>query len=187
MTSKHDDATTDLTKPSLILVHGTTARCNRLLDQDALLIGRARGCDLGLDAPDISHAHCVISRQPDGFRIRDLGSRAGTRVNGNKIREERLTDGDLLQIGPFSFRVHLPGAAPARPAADERLIQRLQRSRKNLVRQALRLRQALRQRPAAAPANGVPPVAIRQQLSGLRAGCATTSSGYGCWRKASAT
>jgi hypothetical protein len=167
MSSKHDEPF-DPSKPALILDHGTGAKRHWVLDQDALVIGRARGSDLGLDASDVSSLHCVITRRADGFRIRDCGSRAGTRVNGVKIRDERLDDGDLLQVGPFSFHVHLPGGGhhAARPAADERLIERLQRSRRNLARQALRLRQRVRQqrgRPADVPAK------VREEAANLRA------------------
>jgi pSer/pThr/pTyr-binding forkhead associated (FHA) protein len=98
----------DSTQPALILLFGSAGKKHRLLDRDAIIIGRARGCDLGLDAPDVSSVHCVVSRGPSGFHLRDCQSRSGTKHNGNAVRETLLRDGDLLQIGPFSFRVHLP-------------------------------------------------------------------------------
>jgi predicted component of type VI protein secretion system len=122
MASIHDQPF-DPNRPALVLLFGNTSKTHHLLDRDVTIIGRAHGCDLGLDSPDVSSVHCVIARQVNSFHIRDCQSRAGTKHNGNAVREASLRDGDLLQIGTFSFRVHLPagtiqpGTAPAPPGA----------------------------------------------------------------------
>src|SRR5262245_45755934 len=93
---------------TLVVTYGTTPNKHRPLNQPVTVLGRARGCDIGLEAPDVSSVHCVIYRQGGGLRIRDCASRAGTRLNGEAVQEAPLRDGDTLQIGPFSFRVDLP-------------------------------------------------------------------------------
>jgi pSer/pThr/pTyr-binding forkhead associated (FHA) protein len=94
-------------QPTLELLYAKTEKKYRPLDCDVIVLGRARGCDVGLDAPDVSTVHCVISRISGGFRVRDCASRAGTRINGETVHEADLHDDDVLQVGPFSFRVHL--------------------------------------------------------------------------------
>jgi pSer/pThr/pTyr-binding forkhead associated (FHA) protein len=110
MPSKHDEPLSPY-RAALVLLYGKTDRKYRLLDRDVLVIGRASGADLRLEAPDVSNLHCIISHGPRGFQLRDCNSRAGTRINGVAVQEIALHDEDVLQIGPFSFRVQLPAGA----------------------------------------------------------------------------
>src|SRR5947209_4703951 len=63
MASKHDEPV-DLKRPALELLYGSCEKKRRVLDRDVLIVGRARGCDIGLEAPDVSSLHCVITRSP---------------------------------------------------------------------------------------------------------------------------
>ncbi len=143
MITKADDAF-DPNEPALIVTFGNTGKKYRRLYRQVTILGRGRGCDIGLIAPDVSDVHCVISRTATGLHIRDCASRSGTRLNGAEVREAVLHDGAVLQIGPFSFRVFLPSrmkgpdGAPANP-------ERLQRSRTRLVRRAWEFRHRLRE------------------------------------------
>ena len=69
-------------------------------------IGRAEDCHLRPNTDLVSRHHCVIMVE-DGFvTIRDLGSRNGTCVNGERIRgEEELNNGDKISVGPLEFVV----------------------------------------------------------------------------------
>jgi pSer/pThr/pTyr-binding forkhead associated (FHA) protein len=98
----------DKTQPALLVQHGNTAQKHRPIDRAAVALGQARGCDIELDAPEVSSIHCIISRGPDGVYIRDCNSRMGTRINGERIKECYLHDADVLQVGPFSFLVYVP-------------------------------------------------------------------------------
>src|SRR5262245_32521682 len=120
----------------------------RHLDKEVASIGRARGCDITLDANEVSAVHCIFFRSmAGGFRIRDCGSRTGTRLNGANVKNSRVADGDVLQIGPFSFEIRLPATTPATPKIDPQQWERVRHSRRNLVRLALQLRRRLRQSP----------------------------------------
>src|SRR5262249_27961979 len=118
------------------------------LDRDVMSVGRARGCDVILEAPDVSTLHCLLYRTPEGFRVRDCGSRTGTRVNGAGVRNQALVDEDVLQVGPFSFKFRDPecggpergGRGPQRRPERERLEQ----ARRNLARLALSWRRRCR-------------------------------------------
>lgn len=96
------------------------------------LVGRGDDCDWRLpNGPgfaDVSRHHCLLHIDPPTLRVRDLGSRNGTRVNGTQIGHPTgrdappdappvflasydLREGDLLEVGHTLFRVR--GAAPA--------------------------------------------------------------------------
>jgi len=76
------------------------------LESDVLQIGRSSRSDVHLPDATVSKAHAEIVRAGDGWLIRDLGSRNGTRVNGVEAREPMpIRDGDVLEIGKVMVRV----------------------------------------------------------------------------------
>jgi hypothetical protein len=146
-------------QPMLVVTQGNTSRRYRPLDNDVIVLGRAPGCDIGLDADDVSALHCVILRTPAGFRIRNYTRRGGTRLNGVAVQEALLHDGDLLQVSAFCFRVHLPETAAALgyTTISKKRLHRLEQSRRNLAHLALARRRRLdeaRAASAAGPAAG---------------------------------
>ncbi len=66
--------------------------------------------------PTMSRAHFVLQCDDTSCRIRDLGSLAGTLLNGAPVEGETLHDGDELIAGSTIFVVHFEGPSPA-PAA----------------------------------------------------------------------
>lgn len=78
------------------------------------LIGRAEDCHLRPKSDLISRHHCVLLIDENGAAVRDLGSRNGTIVNGERVVGEReLIKGDNLKIGPLEFEiVMVPVPAP---------------------------------------------------------------------------
>jgi predicted component of type VI protein secretion system len=144
---KSRDLPLDGSQPALIVTYGATGRKYRVLDREVLVLGSGRGCDLGLASPEIAPVHCVIGRGPNGWYIRDCGSRVGTHVNGELVHESPLQDGDTVQLGPFCFRAHLPAGACALPAptGSDPTLRHLRQSRHNLALIALALRRRLRE------------------------------------------
>src|SRR5205807_2320682 len=102
----------DKTLPALILKHGNAGKNQFTLDCAGMTLGRDRCCDIQLDAVEVSGVHCVITRC-NGLHVRDCKSRVGTHLNGERIHEAALHDGDVLQIGAFSFEVYFPAPATA--------------------------------------------------------------------------
>jgi predicted component of type VI protein secretion system len=76
-----------------------------LLDKPILLIGRHPECDIQIDSRKISRRHCCIARVADYLVIRDLGSTNGIRINGTRMQEGRLAEGDEVLIGASRYRV----------------------------------------------------------------------------------
>ncbi len=62
-------------------------------------LGRHPNNTLRLVDREVSKEHCVIERVGATYLLRDLNSSNGTFVNGRKVRELRLRDGDELALG----------------------------------------------------------------------------------------
>jgi serine phosphatase RsbU (regulator of sigma subunit) len=69
------------------------------LHRSETLIGRRSPANLVLPCPRVSGHHARITRDDDGFVIRDLNSRNGTWLNGILITREPLRSGDQIRIG----------------------------------------------------------------------------------------
>jgi HD-GYP domain-containing protein (c-di-GMP phosphodiesterase class II) len=67
---------------------------------ESATIGRGRGCDLVLEDPGVSSQHAVVVHDAVGQTfIRDLGSRNGTRVDGERGAIHWLADESEIRIG----------------------------------------------------------------------------------------
>ncbi|MCD6393990.1 MAG: FHA domain-containing protein [Planctomycetes bacterium] len=82
------------------------------------VVGRQQECDLCIPLMVVSRKHCEINHDGGVLRVRDLGSRNGTLVNGKKIADAVLNAGDTLHIGPVSFAIQFDGV-PAEPIGPE--------------------------------------------------------------------
>lgn len=70
------------------------------LENDQLIIGRARWCDLCLSKDaNVSNRHCQLVIGSDSVRIRDIGSRNGIYLEGIRVFEALLPPGKKLRIG----------------------------------------------------------------------------------------
>jgi Protein of unknown function (DUF3662)/FHA domain len=69
------------------------------LDRDVVVIGRSSGCDIVLDDPNVSRRHAEVRRLGEGFSLVDLGSTNGTEVNGQRVGETSLMNGDVIGVG----------------------------------------------------------------------------------------
>jgi hypothetical protein len=148
----HPDEPFDAAHPALVVTYGNTTQKTRPLDRDLIVVGRGRTCDIGLASPEVADVHCLLLRTPDGWILRDCGSRVGTRVNGQLVQQAQLLDGDALQVGTFLFRVHLPCPAPkVKLLVESERELRLLKARRRSIHLALRLRRRLREQPAAEP------------------------------------
>jgi len=67
-------------------------------------IGRHPKCEIELPFTEVSRRHAEITFGPDGFKIVDLDSNNGVYVNGKKVKEQLLGDGDLIQLGTQNLR-----------------------------------------------------------------------------------
>jgi hypothetical protein len=70
---------------------------------DRRVLGRDPACDFAIADPSVSARHAELLRTGDGWLIRDLESRNGTRVNGWLVTEQDLHPGDTLSLGATVF------------------------------------------------------------------------------------
>jgi adenylate cyclase len=96
------------------------------LTKKTLRMGRRENCDIVLRFANISANHCLLSVDEGYWFVRDLGSRNGIKVNGNRIRgdsRKRLDPGDVLSIAKHDYEVkYAPvdlGAVGPPPAEDK--------------------------------------------------------------------
>lgn len=70
------------------------------LEAQVVMVGRATESGFQVEDDGISRRHCCIERGAGGeFVLVDLGSTNGTWLNGNRVQEASLADGDKIQIG----------------------------------------------------------------------------------------
>jgi pSer/pThr/pTyr-binding forkhead associated (FHA) protein len=73
------------------------------------LVGRGSGCNLVVSDDDISREHAQFERRWDGVFVRDLESKNGVVLRGERLAgERRLSDGDVLRLGKTTFRLDDP-------------------------------------------------------------------------------
>nr|WP_245247196.1 MULTISPECIES: DUF6382 domain-containing protein [unclassified Paenibacillus] len=76
--------------------------------KSGFVIGRAaEEVDLFHEEPGVSRLHAEIMKQPEGYGIRDLGSRNGTALNGETLvpyQVQPLKEGDIVKIVRTEFK-----------------------------------------------------------------------------------
>ena len=91
----------------LIVAGGNRAGQVIPISTEKFIIGRAADCHLKPTSELISRYHCAILVDTDVV-VRDLGSRNGVRLNGEKINaDQKVSNGDRLGIGPLEFFVRI--------------------------------------------------------------------------------
>jgi len=93
--------------PAHVTVEGQVIGLDRLVST----IGRRPDRDIALSNPGVSRAHAEIRRSGDAYVLVDTASANGTTVNGDRIRERELTDGDVIRVGDTELVFRLGSGA----------------------------------------------------------------------------
>src|SRR5712691_9967427 len=81
---------------------------------DTFLVGRTSDSHLYLpDDRFFSRHHCLLEISPPHCLLRDLGSTNGTFVNGQRVAEAALKNGDQIQGGETVLLVEVVAGQPA--------------------------------------------------------------------------
>jgi len=92
----------------LVVASGNKAGQTIPIQGPKFLIGRADDCHLKPRSELISRYHCAIISEDGYVAIRDLGSKNGVYLNGERVPlESELKNGDKLSVGPLEFVVNL--------------------------------------------------------------------------------
>jgi pSer/pThr/pTyr-binding forkhead associated (FHA) protein len=102
---RHPGRGSDVTPLRLILApSGMTVDLTRA----EVVVGRHSDADVRLPLPDVSRRHCRFTFHDGVWRVFDLNSLNGLFVNGDRVADSVIQNGDSVRIGGFTFRVQYP-------------------------------------------------------------------------------
>jgi pSer/pThr/pTyr-binding forkhead associated (FHA) protein len=106
----------------MVLSAGTAAGKALPITTAQFLIGRDPGCNLRPASAMISKRHCAVLNKDGNVSLRDFDSTNGTFLNDQPVKGEvGLKDGDVLKVGPLTFKVVIEGTpAPSKPTPPPR-------------------------------------------------------------------
>jgi hypothetical protein len=90
-------------QPRLVLPAGSHVEL-----ADTVVVGRLPDCGVVLADPNVSRRHAELRRQGPDVVLVDLGSTNGSRVNGVRVSQRRLEDGDEITLGTTTLRFEAP-------------------------------------------------------------------------------
>jgi diguanylate cyclase (GGDEF)-like protein len=97
-------------RPALIFLTGDLLAVPIPLEREEVILGRALEADVRVNDTKISRKHARINAITDerdkttSYVLTDLSSRNGTLLNGQKVRQETLQNGDKITIGEHILR-----------------------------------------------------------------------------------
>jgi type II secretory pathway predicted ATPase ExeA len=94
----------------LIVSSGRSVVAEVVLNRPRMVLGRDDSCDISLDSRYVSRFQNLFLETQDGWMLIDLSSTNGCFVNGRRVREHRLRDGDLIAVGHHQMRFTGPSA-----------------------------------------------------------------------------
>lgn len=75
----------------------------------SVTIGRSDQCDIAVKDSSMSGRHAEISKINGEIRVKDMGSANGIWLNGERVEDVELFDGDVLRLGQTSIRIDVVG------------------------------------------------------------------------------
>jgi two-component system cell cycle response regulator len=92
-------AETSAGKAALLVIYGYDIGKSHVLQDGDHLIGRSGAADIQIDQDSVSRNHARVVCRGGQVTVRDLGSSNGVFVNGHRVVEAKLADGDRLHVG----------------------------------------------------------------------------------------
>ncbi|MGJ7511340.1 FHA domain-containing protein [Variovorax sp. GT1P44] len=90
--------------PQLILTTAGGGTHQFLLKPHDNTLGRGVSNDIVIPSAEASRQHAVITVEAAFVTIKDVGSRNGTFVNGERIESQVLVEGDVIRLGAQELR-----------------------------------------------------------------------------------
>ena len=110
-------------RAKLKVLQGGGQQKEYMLARDRVTMGRGTNNDILVPDIAISRQHLEIIRKPDGtYKMRDMNSGNGTKLNGSRVIEGDLFGGDRIEIGSTIFEFVLTGPGASRPAGDRNIV-----------------------------------------------------------------
>jgi len=86
-------------RPAILWTHPQYGRVTA--PERRAVVGRAESCEVQLEGVKISREHVELSPVGSALGIRDLGSRNGLWVNGQRVDAAALVSGDVVRLGEW--------------------------------------------------------------------------------------
>ena len=83
--------------PSRAVLSGSGRRS--VLGGERMVIGRSHDCDVVVDDANVSRRHAELRREGTRWRVVDLGSTNGIKVNRRRVDQAELQHGDRITMG----------------------------------------------------------------------------------------
>jgi hypothetical protein len=96
----------------LEIVRGRARHTRRHVVGKVFLIGSACDCDLVLGDEQFPDAYAYLFVQNDEVTLRHLGAGPAVHVGGKLVQAARLRHGDVLECGPYAFRICIRSREP---------------------------------------------------------------------------
>jgi predicted component of type VI protein secretion system len=100
--------------PKLSIAFGDSKTTHELTDE-RITIGRAPDNMIQIDDPSVSGRHAQLLLVEERYRLKDLGSTNGTRVNHEPVTEALLRVGDRIRFGKVEARYESDATGEAQP------------------------------------------------------------------------
>jgi pSer/pThr/pTyr-binding forkhead associated (FHA) protein len=120
-----------------LVIHEKGVTREHELGSDPVVVGRSSSCPIPINDEQASREHCRIEREGDDWYVVDLGSSNGTRLDGRKIKREKLANGGLIGIG--NLRISFTEGGPAAAGPGERPDAGAQRAAPDRAQDAARI------------------------------------------------
>src|SRR3954468_23343227 len=106
--------------PKLIVTTEAQGKIAYEFAENLITIGRAPDCMIVLDDPSVSGHHAQLELAGDTYRLKDVDSTNGTRVNGIPITETILRYDDRIRFGGVEgrFEPDTRGSQPLPPVEE---------------------------------------------------------------------
>jgi hypothetical protein len=130
------------------------------------VVGRDPKGDVFIDNIGVSRQHCQFLWANGSYQVQDLGSSNGTQINGEKVAQGALKDGDEIRLGKYRLMFHQATGEPPPPSKEKK------GDLANLIEDVVEP-----EAKPAAPADGMKTFQMSADLIRAQAGVAASATG----------
>lgn len=105
--------------PKLELTLPDGAQMSHELMDDFITVGRLSDNAIQIEDASVSSHHAELSLDGKHYRLKDLDSTNGTRVNGESVTETLLKNSDIVRFGQIEGIYLTDAPAPTRPLPEQ--------------------------------------------------------------------
>lgn len=105
--------------PNITILNGEEIGKTYAWTADQIRIGRNGANDFVIANASVSGEHCIIERCEGGWRVKDLDSTNGTRVNDQRITMSTVRRNDVITFGDIAVSIRGDDVPEAEPGTVE--------------------------------------------------------------------